>query len=146
MSKCKNLVVLVGHVGKDPEIRYTPSGTAKASFSLATSEKWKDKTTQEMVEKTVWHNIIAWGKSAEFIGEYINKGDFLYVEGKIDNRSWDKDDGTKGYVSEIVARDTITLRSKEPYQGNGGGASAGGSYQQPGGTVPPGAGDDGIPF
>lgn len=99
-----NKAILLGRLGKDPELRYTPSGKAVASFSLATSERWTGQDGQKN-ESTTWHNIVAWGKQAEVIKEYLRKGREVYIEGRIDNRTYDKKDGSgKGYISEIVVQ------------------------------------------
>jgi single-strand DNA-binding protein len=113
MPKSLNKVILIGNCGKDPEMRYSPSGLAIATFSMATSESWKDKDTGDKKEKTEWHKVVAFGKTAEIIGQYNGKGDFLYIEGKIQTRSWEDKDGVKRYTTEIVAQYTITLRSKD---------------------------------
>lgn len=112
MPKSLNKVILIGNIGKDPELRYSPSEVAIATFSMATSESWKDKDTGDKKEKTEWHRIVAFGKTAEIIGEYNKKGDFIYIEGKLQTRDWEDKDGVKRYTTEIVARYTITLRSK----------------------------------
>ena len=98
-----NKCILVGNVGADPEVKYTASGQAVANFSMATSENWKDKNTGERVEKTEWHRIVAWGRLGEIIGEYVVKGMPLYIEGKIQTRSWEDQDGNKRFTTEIVA-------------------------------------------
>lgn len=97
-----NRCILVGRVGKDAVMRYTPGGDAQASFSLATTETWKDKAGAKQ-EKTEWHNIVAWKKLAEICGQYVTKGMLLYIEGKITYRQWDGKDGAKHYMTEIVA-------------------------------------------
>jgi single-strand DNA-binding protein len=98
-----NKAILIGNLGRDPELRYTPSGKAVATFPLATTERW---TTQEgqKNESTTWHNIVAWGRQAEVIKEYLAKGRQVYVEGRIVNRSYDDKEGNKRYVSEIVVQ------------------------------------------
>lgn len=98
-----NKVILIGNLGKDPELRYTPNSKAVATFSLATTEKWKDKEGQ-FQEKTEWHNIVAWGKQAEICKEYLKKGSSVYVEGRLQHRSYDDKEGNKKYITEIVAR------------------------------------------
>lgn len=105
-----NKVILVGNLGKDPELRYTPSGAAVASFSLATTERYKDKSG-EYQEKTEWHNIIAWRQLAEICGKYLHKGKQVYIEGKIQTRSYDDRDGNKRYVTEIIADQVQMLGS-----------------------------------
>lgn len=97
-----NKAILVGRLGKDPEIKYTPSGTAIANFSIATSENFKDKDGQKQ-ERTEWHRIVAFGKLAEICGEYLAKGKQVYVEGRIQTRSWDDKNGNKRYTTEIIA-------------------------------------------
>jgi single-strand DNA-binding protein len=105
--------------GKDPEVKYTPSGTAVANFSVATGERYKDKDGQWQ-ERTEWHNIVAWDKLAEIIGQYVKKGSKLYLEGRLQTRSWDdKNSGEKKYRTEIVATDISLLGGR----GEGGGAS-----------------------
>lgn len=139
-----NKTILIGRLGKDPELKYTPGGKAVANFSLATNEKWTDQSGQKQ-EKTTWHNIVAWGKQAEVINEYCHKGKQLYIEGRIENRSWDKDDGTKGYISEVVVQNFQFLGGRDDSQ-----ASAGSSSQPQAANNPPGpsnAGDDDdLPF
>ncbi len=117
IPKNLNKVILVGNVGKDPEVKYSPSGTPIAKFSLATNEKYKDRS-DEWQERTEWHNIVAWQRLAEIVGEYVKKGAKLYIEGKLQTSSWeDRESGTKKYRTEIVARDLVLLGSHE----NGGG-------------------------
>lgn len=105
-----NKVILVGRLGADPEIRYTPSGAAVANFTLATSENWKDKDGQKQ-EKTEWHKIVVFSKLAEICGEYLNKGKQIYIEGRIQTRSWEDRDGNKKYTTEIVANQMQMLGS-----------------------------------
>lgn len=106
MSRSINKVTLLGRVGKDPELKYTPNGTAYARFSLATSYKAKDKG-----EKTEWHSLVAWAKTAEIAGEYVKKGQQVYVEGRLQTDSWEKD-GEKKYRTEIVVMELVLLGSK----------------------------------
>ena len=98
-----NKVTLIGRLGKDPELKYTPSGKAVMSCSLATSERWSDKDGEKK-ESTTWHNIVAWGKQAEVMAQYLAKGRQIAVEGRIDNRSYDDKDGNKRYISEVVVQ------------------------------------------
>ena len=98
-----NKVILVGRLGKDPEVRYTPSGVAVANFSIATSEEWKDKNTGEKQERTEWHKIVAWRRLGEICGEYLHKGREVYIEGKLQTRPWEDRDGNKRYTTEVVA-------------------------------------------
>ena len=90
-----NKVILIGRLGRDPEIRYTPNGDAVANFSIATSENWKDKNTGEKKEKTEWHRLVAFRRLAEIIGEYLTKGSQIYIEGKLQTREWDDKEGNK---------------------------------------------------
>ena len=106
-----NKVILVGNLGKAPEMRYTPQGTAVCTFSLATSERYKDRDGQQQ-EKTEWHNIVAWRGLAEICGKYLEKGKQIYIDGKIQTRSYDDRDGNKRYITEIVADNMQMLGSK----------------------------------
>lgn len=106
-----NKVILVGNLGKDPELRYTPAGAAVANFSLATTERYKDRDGNRQ-EKTEWHNIVAWRQLAEICGKYLHKGKQIYVEGKIQTRSYDDRDGNKRYMTEIVMDQMQMLGSK----------------------------------
>ncbi len=98
-----NKVIILGRLGKDPEIRYTGEGTAVCNFSLATSEQWKDKSTGEKKEKTEWHRVVVFGKVAELCNQYLSKGRQAYVEGRLETRSWDNKEGVKQYTTEIKA-------------------------------------------
>ncbi|MCL4533369.1 MAG: single-stranded DNA-binding protein [Deltaproteobacteria bacterium] len=114
-----NKVMLIGNLGKDPELRYTPDGLAILKFSIATSEYYNDKSGNK-TEKTTWHNVVVFGKIAQTLANYLNKGKQVFVEGRINNRSYDKQDGTKGYISEVIANNIVLLGAK----GGGGGAEA----------------------
>lgn len=107
-----NKAILIGNLGKDPEVRYTPSGTAVANFSIATSESWKDKESGEKRERTEWHRIVAWGKLAEICGEYLHKGKQVYVEGRIQTRDWEDNDGIKRYTTEIIINQILMLGTR----------------------------------
>lgn len=133
-----NKVILVGNVGKDPELRYTASGAAVATFSLATSERYKDREGNQQ-EKTEWHNIVAWRQLAEICGKYLKKGRQVYIEGRIQTRSYDDRDGNKRYITEIVA-DQMQMLGR-PNEGGGQGKRSGGYDHQSGG---PGGGDSGF--
>ena len=111
MASSVNKVILVGNLGKDPEQRTTSNGRAVTSFSIATSEKWTDQSGQTQ-EKTNWHNIVVWGKQAESCARYLAKGRRVYVEGKIENRSYEDKEGVTRYVTDIVARDVIFLDAR----------------------------------
>jgi len=112
-----NKVVLIGNLGRDPEVRYTTDGTAVATFSIATSETWKDKATGEKRERTEWHRIVAWRRLGEICGEYLSKGRQVYVEGKLQTRSWEKD-GVTRYTTEIVASDVQFLGGRDGGDGS----------------------------
>ncbi|HXC92505.1 MAG TPA: single-stranded DNA-binding protein, partial [Geobacteraceae bacterium] len=116
-----NKVMLIGNLGKDPEVRYTTSGTAVASFSLATTDKIKNKSG-EWEEKTEWHNITLWARLAEIAGEYLSKGKPVYIEGRLQTRKWQDKDGKDRYTTEIVGEKMQMLSAK----GDGGGRSGGG--------------------
>jgi len=125
MAKSVNKVILIGNLGKDPEIKYTPSGTAVAKFSLATNERFKDKAG-EWQDRTEWHNVVLWQRLAEIAGEYLKKGGKVYIEGRLQTRSWDdKTSGQKKYMTEVVASDIILLGGKG--EGGGGGEFSGSS-------------------
>ena len=117
-----NKVILVGNLGRDAELRYTPGGAAVATLNLATTEVWNDKAGQKQ-EKTEWHRIVLWGKQAESLQEYLTKGKQIYVEGRLQTRQWDDKDGNKRYTTEIKA-DRITLL------GGGGGGGGGRSMDR----------------
>ncbi len=139
-SRSVNKVILIGNLGKDPELRYTSSGVAVASFSVATNESWKD-TEGNTQERTQWHNIVAWRKLAEICGEYLKKGSKLYLEGRLQYRNYDDKNGVKRYVTEIVMDEMLMLDSR------GGGISA--SAPDAGGTPAqdePGGKVDDLPF
>lgn len=103
-----NRVTLIGHLGRDPEVRILPNGSTLASFSLATNETYKDKNSGEKIEKTEWHRVSMWGRVAEVAGQYLKKGSLICIEGKITTRSYEQDGITK-YITEIVARDMTML-------------------------------------
>ena len=119
-----NKVILVGRLGKDPDVRYTPDGTMVTSFTLATDESYKDKNG-EKVQKTEWHRISTFGKLAEICGNYLVKGKLVFVEGKIRTNSWDDKEGVKRYSTEIVANDMKMLDSKGQGQSQGQGQGKG---------------------
>ncbi len=103
-----NKVIIVGNLGQDPEVRYTQSGSAVANFSVATSETFTDKAGEKQ-ERTEWHRIVAWGKTAELCGEYLQKGRQVYLEGKLQTRQWDDKEGQKRYTTEIIAQQVTFL-------------------------------------
>lgn len=111
MAGSVNKVILVGHLGSDPEVRYTQGGAAVASFTVATNESYTDKSGQRQ-DKTEWHRIVAWGKTAELCGEYLQKGRQVYLEGRLQTRQWDDKEGVKRYTTEIVAQTVQFLGSR----------------------------------
>ena len=140
-----NKVILLGNLGKDPDLRYTPSGKAVATFSLATSERWTSQDGQKQ-ENTTWHNIVAWGKQAETMKEYLTKGRQVYIEGRIANRSYEDKEGNKKYISEVVVQ-SFSFVGNKGSSGNGGGQTA---AAEPAAETVPDAGsgqsDDDLPF
>src|SRR5437867_338868 len=111
-SKSLNKVMLIGNLGKEPEVSYTAAGVAVARFSIATNERWKGQEGN-VQERTEWHNIVAWRKLAEICGQYLKKGSKVYLEGKLQTRSWDdKNTGVKRYMTEIVVDDLLMLDAK----------------------------------
>lgn len=126
-SRGVNRVILVGNLGKDPEIRYMPNGGAVANLTVATSETWKNKQTGEQEEKTEWHRIVMFNRLGEIAGEYLKKGSKVYLEGKLQTRKWQDNNGQDRYTTEIVADELQMLDSR----GDGGGQKGGQSgYQQ----------------
>lgn len=117
MARSINKVILIGNLGADPELRYTPAGSALATFSVATSESWKDKDGNTQ-EKTEWHRVVVWNKLAEIAGEYLKKGSQVYVEGRLTTRSWQDKDGVKRYMTEVVGLSFLMLGRKA--DGSGG--------------------------
>lgn len=136
-----NKVILIGNLGKDPEMRYTPSGDAVTNFSVATTEKFKGRDGQQQ-EKTEWHNIVAWRKLGEICGQFLKKGKQVYIEGKITTRSYDDRDGNKRYITEIVAEKMQMLGGLER-EIHGGNQQA--HSGESGGDIPFNPDDD-IPF
>ena len=107
-----NKVILVGRLGRDPEVRYTPSGTAVANFSIATSEQWTNKDGEKQ-ERTEWHKIVAWKRLGEICGEYLHKGSQIYIEGRLQTRDWEDRDGNKRYTTEVIAQNMQMLGSAD---------------------------------
>ena len=140
-----NKVILVGNLGKDPEVRYTPSGVTVANFSLATSEEWKDKESGQKQERTEWHKVVAWRRLGEICGEYLSKGRQVYVEGKLQTRSWEQE-GVTRYTTEIIASDVQFIGGRGDAAGPG--SQGRGQRTDQGYPEPPMADtqDDDIPF
>ena len=148
MGKSINKVILVGRLGRDPELKYTASGTPFCRFSMATDEGWTDKGSGERTERTEWHNIVVWDKLAEICNNYLTKGRMVYIEGSLQTREWDDQEGNKRKTTEVRARDMVLLGGPPGEGGGGGGA------RRPSGPLPGGEGqgggspitDDDIPF
>ena len=152
MARGVNKVIIVGNLGKDPETRYMPSGSAVTNLRIATTESWKDKQTGDQQERTEWHAVAMFGRLAEIAAEYLRKGSQVYIEGKLRTRKWQDKEGKDRYTTEIVADEMQMLGGK------GGGAgerapSSGGGMQRPAAvndsgvdSGPPGDFDDDIPF
>ena len=109
MGKSINKVILVGRLGRDPELKYTASGTAFCRFSMATDDSWTDKGSGERTERTEWHNIVVWDKLAEICNNYLTKGRLVYIEGSLQTREWDDKEGVKRKTTEVRARDMVML-------------------------------------
>ena len=151
MAKSVNKVILVGRLGKDPELKYTASGTPFCRFSMATDDVWNDKGTGERQERTEWHNIVAWDRLAEICNQYLTKGKLVYIEGSLQTREWDDQEGNKRKTTEVRARDMVML------SGGAASADAGGGGQRRAATADVGGSgstssststitDDDIPF
>jgi len=152
MARGVNKVILVGNLGKDPEVRFAPSGSAMANITVATTESWKDKQTGEKQEKTEWHRIVFFNRLAEIVGEYLKKGSQVYIEGRLQTRKWQGQDGQDRYTTEIVASEMQMLGGRP----GGGGDAAWNAPQQaapaqqqaaPQASTPPSDDfDDDVPF
>ena len=138
-----NKAILIGRLGKDPELKYTPSGKAVCNFTLATNERWTGADGQKN-ETTTWHNVVAWGKQAELLKEYLSKGREVYIEGRIDNRTYDKKDGTKGYISEVIVQNFQFIGGRGDAAPSG--PSSSGSQPSPPTPEDGNGGDDDLPF
>jgi len=142
MARGVNKVILVGTLGKDPEVRYMPSGGAVCNINIATNESWKDKQTGQMQERTEWHRVVAFNRLAEIMGEYLRKGSQVYIEGKLQTKKWQGQDGQDRYTTEILANEMQMLggRPTDANQSSGGAnmqnrqqanpTQQGGSYNQ----------------
>jgi single-strand DNA-binding protein len=120
MAKSVNKVILVGRLGRDPELKYTASGTPFCRFSIATDDVWNDKGSGERQERTEWHSIVAWDRLAEICNQYLTKGRLVYIEGSLQTREWDDQEGNKRKTTEIRARDMVMLSSAGESSGGGG--------------------------
>ena len=125
-SRSVNKVILLGHLGKDAETKFTPNGVARSTFTIATNRRWKDQQSGEWKEITDWHNVVLW--RSENVANYLQKGKQVYVEGRIENRSWEDKEGQKRYITEIVCEELILLSGRG---GDGGGPSP--DFERPAG-------------
>lgn len=130
MARGVNKVILVGNLGKDPEVRYTANSTAVANVTIATSEQWKDKQSGQTQERTEWHNVVFYNRLAEIVGEYLKKGSQIYVEGSLRTRKWQDKEGKDRYTTEIIASEMQMLGGR----GAGGGGTAEYSQEYSGGS------------
>jgi len=120
--KSVNKVILIGRLGRDPELKYTGTGSPFCRFSIATDDSWTDKASGERQERTEWHSIVVWNKLAEICNEYLRKGRLVYIEGSLQTREWDDQEGNKRKTTEVVARDMVLLGSPQGSSGDSGGA------------------------
>ena len=146
-----NKVILVGNLGRDPELRYTQNGQAVVNFTLATSENWKDKSTGERQERTEWHRIVVWGPTGERCAQYLSKGRTVYIEGRLQTREWEDKEGQKRKTTEINAQTVQFLGSprgsgKDSESPSGGPSESGNVPPASGPSSPPGPPSDEIPF
>ncbi|MCA3250496.1 MAG: single-stranded DNA-binding protein [Pseudomonadota bacterium] len=126
-----NKVILIGNLGRDPEVRYAPSGAAICNVTIATSRQWKDKTSGERQEETEWHRVVFYDRLAEIAGEYLKKGRPVYVEGRLKTRKWTDKDGVEKYTTEVIADQMQLLGGREGGAGGGGGMDDGGGAAAP---------------
>lgn len=143
MAGSVNRVTLLGYVGKDPEVRVIPSGAKVANFSMATTESYTDKNTNQKVDKTEWHNLVAWRGLAEVIEQYVKKGSRLFIEGKLQTRSWDDQNGQKRYMTEVLIDQMVMLGDKGGAQGR---PAAEPRTSTPTSSRPGPAAEDDLPF
>ncbi|HED16063.1 MAG TPA: single-stranded DNA-binding protein [Gammaproteobacteria bacterium] len=150
MARGVNKVILVGNLGKDPEIRYMPSGGAAANITIATSESWKDKQTGEQKERTEWHRVVFFGRLAEIVGEYLKKGSQVYVEGSLRTNKWQDKSGNDRYTTEIIANEMQMLGSRSggstSYQPDNSAPQSQSQSQSAPAATAPDTFDDDIPF
>ena len=150
MARGVNKVILVGNLGKDPEVRYSPNGSAMANVTIATAESWKDKQSGEKQEKTEWHRVVFFNRLAEIVGEYLKKGSQVYIEGRLQTRKWQGQDGQDRYTTEIVANEMQMLGSRSGASGdtswNQQPSNAPAQQSSPASAAPVDDFDDDVPF
>ena len=125
-----NKVILIGNLGRDPEVRYTPNGNAVCNVSVATTRQWKNKESGDKQEETEWHRVVFYDRLAEIAGEYLKKGRSVYVEGRLKTRKWTDKEGKEQYTTEVIATEMQMLGGREGMGGGGGGAEEGGGYSE----------------
>lgn len=138
-----NKVILIGNLGRDPEVRYTPNGAAICNITIATSRNWKDKTSGEKVEETEWHRVVFYDRLAEIAGEYLKKGRSVYVEGRLKTRKWQDKDGVEKYTTEVIADNMQLLGGRDGAGGGGGDEGGGAGYGGGSRGSAPGGGERG---
>jgi single-strand DNA-binding protein len=126
-----NKVILIGNLGRDPEVRYTANGAAICNITIATSRNWKDKNSGEKMEETEWHRVVFYDRLAEIAGEYLKKGRSVYVEGRLKTRKWQDKDGVEKYTTEVIADNMQLLGGRDGGGGGDEGGSGGGGYSRP---------------
>ena len=150
MARGVKKVILVGNLGKDPEVRYSPNGSAMANVTIATAESWKDKQSGEKQEKTEWHRVVFFNRLAEIVGEYLKKGSQVYIEGRLQTRKWQGQDGQDRYTTEIVANEMQMLGSRSGGSGdtswNQQPSNAPAQQSSPASAAPVDDFDDDVPF
>ena len=157
MARGINKVILIGNLGRDPETRYTQGGSAVTTFSLATSDQWRDRETNEQQERTEWHRVVCFARLGEIAGQYLRRGSKCYIEGRLQTRSWEDREGNTRYTTEVVARDMQMLDSRGDSSGSYAPPPSGGAARESGQPARGGASaadttddlddlDDDIPF
>lgn len=145
MPRSLNKIMLIGNVGRDPEIRTTPSGTVVAKFTLATNRTWKDGAGNQQ-ERTDWHHVTAWGKLGEIVEQWVHKGDRLYIEGRLEYSQTEGDDGTTRYWTDVIVQELLMLGSPQPGAPNGGSYSPGAEEEKKAKEGPEWDPEDDLPF
>lgn len=150
MARGVNKVILIGNLGADPEVRYSPAGSAVTNARLATTDQWRDRQTGEQQERTEWHRLVFFGRVAEIAGEYLKKGSKVYIEGRLQTRKWQGQDGQDRYTTEVVVNDMQMLDGRGDMAGGGGASRGGQAARQPSEPEPQSGPaddfDDDIPF
>ena len=145
-TRSVNKVILLGHLGADPEVRYTQGGTAVANLRIATNESFNDRASGERVERTEWHRVVAWGKLAEIVGQYLTKGRQIYVEGQLQTRQWQDKEGNTRYSTEVRASDVVMLGGRPGGPMESAPPAEEAQFAPVGGDASPPRADDDLPF